>query len=76
MTYRVRIPRTAPASATTDQIREEMHRLRESRMILVLMAEDLGLTVPRSCCPHAGASACVVCASDWLVAHVRESAVL
>jgi hypothetical protein len=52
-------------------LEEELHRLRESKMLLLLMAEKVGLAVPRSCCPHQGGRACVSCSSDWLVAHVR-----
>jgi hypothetical protein len=52
-------------------IEEELHRLRESKMLLVLMAQDMGMAVPRSCCRHAGEIACVSCSADWLVAQVR-----
>jgi hypothetical protein len=58
-------------TATPADIVKELHRLRESKMHLVLMAEKAGLAVPRSCCPHPGATACVSCSSDWLVAHLR-----
>ena len=44
-----------------EEIRLELHRLRESQMILLLKAEACGLEVPRSCCPHAGDSACLAC---------------
>ena len=59
------------AIVTRADLEEELHRLRESRMLLVLMAEKVGLAVPRSCCPHRGEKACASCSSDWLVAHVR-----
>lgn len=59
------------AMATLTDIQEERQRLHESRMLLVLMAERVGLAVPRSCCPHAGKTACLSCSSDWLVSHVR-----
>ena len=59
-----------PILARSD-LEEELHRLRESKMLLVLMAENAGLDVPRSCCPHQGERACVSCCSDWLVAYVR-----
>jgi len=58
-------------TATPADIVKELHRLRESKMHLVLMAEKAGLAVPRSCCSHPGATACVSCSSDWLVAHLR-----
>jgi hypothetical protein len=54
-------------------LKEELHRLRESKMLLVLMAEKAGLAIPRSCCPHRGERACASCSSDWLVARVRLS---
>jgi hypothetical protein len=52
---------------THGELRKEIHRLRESKMLLVLMAEELGIAAPRSCCPHPGAGPCVMCSSDWLV---------
>jgi hypothetical protein len=58
-------------ATTPADIERELHRLRESKMLLVLMAESVGLAVPRSCCPHQGGTACVSCSSDWLVAHLR-----
>ena len=61
----------AETIVTRADLEEELHRLRESKMLLLLMAEEMGLTVPRSCCPHRGKTACVSCSSDWLVAHVR-----
>ena len=60
------------------EIEEARHRVRESRMVLLLKAEVLGVSAPRSCCPHAGPAACPLCASDWLVAaltHASRSAV-
>jgi hypothetical protein len=56
---------------TPRDIEKELHRLQGAKMLLVSKAEKFGLAVPRSCCPHDGASACVSCSSDWLVAHVR-----
>ena len=56
---------------TRADLEAELHRVRESRMLLILMAEELGMAVPRSCCPHRGKSACECCSADWLVAHVR-----
>jgi hypothetical protein len=49
-------------------VRRELHRLHESQMLLLLKAEALGLTVPRSCCAHAGETPCLACTLDWLVA--------
>jgi len=59
------------ATVTSADLEEERQRLREAKMLLVLMAEKLGLTVPRACCPHRGSNACLSCSSAWLVAHVR-----
>ena len=59
------------ASVTLTDLEEELHRLIESKIILVSMAGKLGLAVPRSCCTHAGEIPCLSCASDWLVARVR-----
>ena len=59
------------ATVTRADLEQELHRLRESKMLLVLMADKIGLAVPRSCCPHRGKRACVYCSSDWLVAHLR-----
>jgi hypothetical protein len=56
---------------TRADLAEERHRLRESKILLVLMAEKKGLAVPRSCCPHRGKLACLSCSANWLVAHVR-----
>jgi hypothetical protein len=56
---------------TPTEIENELHRLRESKMLLVLMAEKVGMSVPRSCCPHPGETACVSCSASWLVAHVH-----
>lgn len=53
-------------------IETERHRLRESKMTLVLRARDLGLAAPRSCCPHPGDAACVSCAAGWLVMRVHR----
>jgi hypothetical protein len=58
------------AIVTLADIERELHRLRESKMLLVLTAEGLGVAIPRSCCPHPGQSPCASCSSDWLVAHV------
>lgn len=60
-----------PAAVTLTDLMEEVHRLHESKVLLVSMADKLGLAVPRSCCPHQGEIPCLSCASDWLVAHVR-----
>jgi hypothetical protein len=43
----------------------------ESKILLVALADKLGMAVPRSCCVHQGENPCLSCASDWLVAHVR-----
>jgi hypothetical protein len=59
------------AIVTPADLEEERHRLRESKMLLLLMAEKAGLAVPRACCPHQGKIACLSCSSDWLVAQVR-----
>jgi hypothetical protein len=56
---------------TPIDLAQERHRLRESKVHLVLMAQELGLEVPRSCCPHRGADPCLSCSADWLVAHLR-----
>jgi hypothetical protein len=62
---------TRRTTVTSADLEEELHRLRESKLLLILMAEKVGLAVPRSCCPHAGDRACASCSSDWLVAHLR-----
>src|ERR1022692_3980446 len=59
------------AIVTPADLEEERHRLRESKMLLLLMAEKAGLAVPRACCPHQGKIACLSCSSDWLVPQVR-----
>lgn len=51
------------------EVARELHRLRESEMLLLLKAEALGLTAPKSCCTHAGPTACRACTLDWLVAY-------
>jgi hypothetical protein len=56
---------------TPMDLAQELHRLRESKVQLVSLAEKVGLAVPRSCCPHRGEFACLSCAADWLVAHLR-----
>jgi hypothetical protein len=53
-------------------VEQERHRLRESQMRLVLLAEELGLAVPRSCCPHSGEAACLPCVAEWLAANVHR----
>jgi len=58
-------------AVTLRDLMEEVHRLHESKVLLVSMADKVGLAVPRSCCPHQGETPCLSCASDWLVAHVR-----
>jgi hypothetical protein len=63
-----------PTAATPADIRHELHRLHESQMRLLLMAEELGLAVPRSCCRHRGASACANCSAEWLATTVRHMA--
>ncbi len=52
---------------------EEMHRLRESQMVLLLKAEALGLSIPKSCCAHPGEKACVPCSLEWLIAFAGQS---
>ena len=59
------------ASVTLADLERELHRLIESKIILVSMAGKLGLAVPRSCCAHQGETPCLSCASDWLVSRVR-----
>ena len=59
------------ASVTLMDLEEELHRLLESKVLLVSMAGKLGMAVPRSCCTHGGETPCLSCASDWLVARVR-----
>ncbi|HXM41807.1 MAG TPA: hypothetical protein VN924_11165 [Bryobacteraceae bacterium] len=56
---------------TPMDLAQERHRLRESKVHLVLLAEEMGLAVPRSCCLHRGEAACLSCASEWLVSHLR-----
>lgn len=60
--------RACRTDATRAAIREELHRLRESKMLLVLKAQVMGLAVPRSCCRHPGLFACPSCSADWLTA--------
>jgi hypothetical protein len=55
-------------------IREELHRLHESQMVLLLMAEEMGMRAPRGCCPHFGNSACTDCAAAWLAAEAHRIA--
>ncbi len=52
-------------------LEQERHHVHESRVYLVSLAQELGLAVPRECCTHRGAAACLLCASDWLVAYTR-----
>ena len=59
------------ASATLKDLEVELHRLIESKILLVALADKLGMAVPPSCCIHQGENPCLSCASDWLVAHVR-----
>ena len=59
------------ASATLKDLEVELHRLIESKILLVALADKLGMAVPHSCCIHQGENPCLSCASDWLVAHVR-----
>jgi hypothetical protein len=59
------------ARVTPKDLAQERHRLRESKVQLVSLAERVGLAVPRSCCPHRGEFACLSCAAGWLVAHLR-----
>ena len=56
---------------TPMDLAQERHRLRESKVHLVSLAEELGMVVPRSCCAHRGASACLSCASEWLISRLR-----
>jgi hypothetical protein len=56
---------------TPIDLAQERHRLRESKIQLVLMAQELGLAVPRSCCSHRGVKACLSCSADWLVARLQ-----
>ncbi len=61
-----------PASKVTQaDIALELHRLRKSQMRLVLIAEELNVAVPRSCCRHKGPSACAACTADWLAGNVE-----
>lgn len=64
---------TNPSTPTLADIEKELHRLRESKMLLVLMAQDVGMAIPRSCCAHSGNLPCVSCSADWLVARVRPA---
>jgi len=59
-------------AAMTAEIEGELHRLRESQMRLLLLAEELEITIPRSCCAHAGETACASCSADWLAASVQH----
>jgi hypothetical protein len=59
------------SSVTLMDLEEELRRLIESKILLVALADKLGMAVPRSCCVHQGENPCLSCASDWLVAHVR-----
>jgi len=62
----------ARSGIKTEDIEAELHRLRESQMRLLLMAEELGITVPRSCCLHPGKRACASCSADWLAANAHR----
>jgi hypothetical protein len=62
------------SSVTLIDLEEELCRLIESKILLVALADKVGMAVPRSCCIHQGENRenpCLSCASDWLVAHVR-----
>lgn len=65
------VPDQAGISTIAD-VHKELHRLRESQMLLVLMAEELGLEIPRSCCPHPGQCACAPCAATWLAGKLPQ----
>jgi hypothetical protein len=60
-----------PKDVSPVDLEQERHHVHESRVYLVSLAQELGLAVPRDCCPHRGAAACLLCASDWLVAYAR-----
>ena len=60
-----------PTNVTVGDLEVELRRLLESKIVLVALAEKLGLAAPRSCCTHEGQDPCLSCASDWLVARVR-----
>jgi hypothetical protein len=68
-TYRV----ARRAGATPTDILEELHRLHEAMMVLVLRAERAGLAIPRSCCAHRGGAACLNCSANWVAARVRTA---
>jgi hypothetical protein len=63
--------RARRTKVTPIDIAEERHRVRESKVQLVLLAEKVGMAVPRTCCPHRGEFACLSCSADWLVARLR-----
>ena len=46
--------RARRTKVTPIDIAEERHRVRESKVQLVLLAEKVGMAVPRTCCPHRG----------------------
>lgn len=59
------------ATVTRNDVRQELDRLRESKLLLVSLADRLGVAVPRHCCRHRGESACLDCASAWLLHRIR-----
>jgi len=61
-----------PVLVTSADVQRERHRLAESRMRLVLMAEHFRLPIPRSCCTHAGDRPCVACTSAWLTVSLHQ----
>lgn len=62
---------TRKTIANLAELEKEMHRLQESKKALIQMADKLGLSAPRSCCPHHGKTPCVSCSSDWLVSNLH-----
>jgi hypothetical protein len=59
------------ATVTRSDVRRELGRLRESKVLLVSLAERLGVAAPRHCCRHRGENACLDCASAWLLHRIR-----
>jgi hypothetical protein len=67
------MPAVSSGNCQESDVTQELHRLRESQMLLLLKAEALGLAVPRSCCTHPGETACLACTLDWLVAYAAPA---
>lgn len=66
-------PSHANPAVTCMDILRELQRRRESELRLIRLAERLGLSAPRACCPHPGDTACPSCSADWLAKFVRRT---